>query len=66
MQDGTFQTPDHPAETWTRGDVFAANGALGQAVSAANFLKDVNVNGLLTFGDNFAVNNQTGNVLPGP
>lgn len=25
MQDGTFQTPGHPAETWTRGDVFAAN-----------------------------------------
>lgn len=25
MQDGTFQTPGHPQETWTRGDVFAAN-----------------------------------------
>ncbi|MFN7109260.1 MAG: winged helix-turn-helix transcriptional regulator [Brevundimonas sp.] len=25
MQDGTFQTLGHPAETWTRGDVFAAN-----------------------------------------
>ena len=25
MQDGTFQTPGHPAETWTRGDVFAAD-----------------------------------------
>lgn len=25
MQDGTFQTPGHPQETWLRGDVFAAN-----------------------------------------
>ncbi|MFN3879013.1 winged helix-turn-helix transcriptional regulator [Brevundimonas sp.] len=25
MQDGTFQTPGHPQETRTRGDVFAAN-----------------------------------------
>ena len=25
MQDGTFHTPGHPPETWTRGDVFAAN-----------------------------------------
>lgn len=24
MQDGTLQTPGYPAETWTRGDVFAA------------------------------------------
>ena len=24
MQDGTFQTPGHLDETWTRGDVFAA------------------------------------------
>ena len=25
MQDGTFHTPGHLQETWTRGDVFAAN-----------------------------------------
>jgi DNA-binding HxlR family transcriptional regulator len=24
MQDGTFSSPGHPYETWTRGDVFAA------------------------------------------
>ncbi|MCC6378432.1 MAG: hypothetical protein IT519_06430, partial [Burkholderiales bacterium] len=50
----------------TLGDLAIVNGALAQAVSAANFTRDANVSGTLTLADKAVANANLTKSLPAP